>query len=241
MPRLLPVVLAVVIAHATPTAMTAEDQAWLIVVDDLHVPFVHTGRLRTLLRAIADELIQEGDRYLFRASGPSAESLTTSELTDDRRLAASAIKVMTGNALKDTDILSTGSRTSAVNEVLYRGNAALDAAEEALSALTRDAARRQALVYVSSGYDIETFPALAERVKTFARRARENSITIFAIDARGFETVSVPDPRIADASLRYAAARRRSLNMMAEESGGFVIDNPNEPGPDLARISAKMQ
>ena len=54
---------------------------------------------------------------------------------------------MTGNALKDTDILSTGSATSAVSEVLYRANVALDAADEAVLALTRDAAQRKAIIY----------------------------------------------------------------------------------------------
>ena len=29
--------------------------------------------------------------------------------------------------------------------------------------------------------------------------------------------------------------------MMVEETGGFVIDKTNEPGPDLARISAQMR
>ena len=202
MTRLLLVVLATVVALAPQVVVhtsAATDNAWLIFVDDLHVSFVHTGRLRDLLRTVAAELIQDGDRYLFRANGPSAVSLITGTLTDDRDLAASAIKVMTGNALKDTDILATGSGTATVDEVLYRANVALDAADEAVFALTRDAAPRQAIIYVSSGYDIETFPALAERVRTLARRARENNITIFAIDARGFVPSSIPDPRIADA------------------------------------------
>ena len=166
--------------------------------------------------------------------------VTTGTLSDDRGLVASAIKMMTGNGLKETDILATGSGTAALDEVLYRANVALDAADEAIFALTRDAAPRQAIIYVSSGYDIETFPALAERVRTLARRARENNITIFAIDTRGLPS-SIPDPRIADALLRYTTATRRSLGMMAEETGGFVIDKASDPRPDLARISAQMR
>ena len=138
---------------------------------------------------------------------------------------------MTGNALKDTNILATGSGTPAVDEVLYRANVALDAADEAVFALTRDAAPRQAIIYVSSGYDIETFPALAERVRALARRARENNITIFAIDTRGFATFAVPIRVSTGALLRYTTATRRSLSMMVEETGGFVIDKANEPAP----------
>ena len=245
MTRLFLVVLATMVALAPQIVVrtsAATDNAWLIFVDDLHVSFVQTGRLRDLLRTVAAELIQEGDRYLFRANGPSAVSVTASALTDDRDLASSAIKVMTGNALKDTDILLPGSGTPAVNEVLYRANVALDAADEAVFALTRDAAPRQAIIYVSSGYDIETFPALAERVRALARRARENNITIFAIDTRGFASLTPPDPRIdADALLRYTTATRRSLSIMVEETGGFVIDKSHEPRPDLGRINAQMR
>jgi hypothetical protein len=235
MPRSITLALAAILAVAAPAVTpAAADHAWLIVVDDLHVPFVQTGRLRTLLRAIAAELFEEGDRYLFRANGPSAASLSIGALTDDRDVAASAIKVMTGNGLKDIDILPA---RQGMNEVLYRANIALDAAEEALFALTGDAAPHQAIVYVSSGYDVETFPQLAERVTTFARRARENNISIFAIDARAFETSPIPDPRID----RYRIATRRSLAMMTEETGGFVIERPNEPGPGLKRIAEQMR
>ena len=221
---------------------TTTDNAWLIVVDDLHVAFVQTGRLRDLLRKVAGALIHEGDRYLFRATGPSAVSLKTSALTDDRELGTAAIKMMSGNALKDSDILLAGTNTNAGNEVLYRANVALDAAEESLSVLTTDAAPRQAVLYVSNGYDVDTYPALAERVRRFARRARENNITIFPIDARGLEGTPLLDTRIpADVLQDLRTATYRSLAMMAEESGGFVMDRPNAPGAELARISARMR
>jgi hypothetical protein len=240
MPRRVALAFAAVLSlAATQTvarASATDDTAWVIVVDDLHTPFVQTGRMRDLLRKVAAELIQEGDRYQFRASGPSAASLKTDALTDDRSLASSAIKMMTGNALKDRDILAVRSSAAAVNEVLYRANTALDAAEEAVFALTREAAPHQAIVYVSSGYDVGAFPALSERVRRLATRARENNITIFVIDARGFNLADL-DPSIDTST----TATRRSLNMMAEETGGFVIDRLIEPGTELKRINAQMR
>ena len=237
--RLAPVVLAAALALAERTDvgnLGAADNAWLILVDDLHLSFTQTGRLRDLLRKVAAELIQDGDRYELRASGPSAASLTTGALTDDRSLASSAIKFMTGNGLNDSDLLASGALTFS-GEVLYRANTALDAAEEAVFALTREAAPRQAIVYVSSGYDVEAFPAIAARVSAVARRARENNITIFPIDARGFAALPIPDPRL-DAQI---IATRRSLSMIAADTGGFVIERLIEPGPDLKRISAQMR
>lgn len=245
MTRLVAVVLGVVFAFAgTPSVhtSTSTENAWLIVVDDLHVPFAQTGRLRDLLRRVAAELIQEGDRHLFRASGPSGTSLTSEALTDDRSLAASAIKFMTGNGLKDWDIFVALPGASAADEVVYRANTALDAADDAIYVLTRDAAPRQAIVYVSGGYDVESYPAIAARVRAFARRARENNITIFPIDARGFGSLIEPDPRLdADTLLRYTTALRRSLTVMAEETGGFVIERPNEPASGLKHIAEQMR
>jgi len=230
MPRVIAVTLAAVLGISTqPT-----DNAWVFLVDDLHIAFAQTGRLRDLLRIAARELIQDGDRYLFRASGPSAVSRTTA-MSDDRESIASTINSVTGNGLKAFDIAFAPSN----DEVVYRANIALDAALEAVYALTGDAARRQAIIYVSSGYDIVTFPALEERIRAFARRARENNITIFAIDWRSFE---LPDPRVdADTWERYLASTRRSLTLMTEESGGFVIERANEPSLDLKRIGTQMR
>jgi len=234
MPRVIAVMLAAVLGISTQET----DNAWVFFVDDLHISFAQTGRLRDLLRTAAKELVQEGDRYLFRASGPSARSLTTamSALSADRESITSTIKFMTGNGLKPQDIGMSYSGTPSTNEVLYRANVSLDAAESTIYPLTGDPARRQAIIYVSSGYDVETFPALEERVRAFARRARENNITIFAIDPRGLGSDLLAGPF----EERYVASTRSSLTMLTEE-GGFVIERANEPALDLKRINTQMR
>jgi hypothetical protein len=229
MPRVIAVTLAAVLGVSTqPT-----DNAWVFLVDDLHIAFVQTGRLRDLLRKAAGELIQDGDRYLFRASGRSAISLSNA-MTIDRDVIATTIKFMSGSGLKASDMTS--------DELVYRANLALDAAEAAVYALTGDAARRQAIVYVSSGYDVESFPALEDRVKTVALRAREHNITIFAIDARGLDPNPLLDERV-DPVLweRYTISTRRSLSLLTGETGGFVIERANEPLLDLKRIATLMR
>jgi hypothetical protein len=80
--------------------------------------------------------------------------------------------------------------------------------------------------------------ALAPRAGTTSRSS--------AIDARAFETSPIPDPIpdppiSADALLRYRTATRRSLTMITEETGGFVIESPNALGPGLAKIAAQMR
>ena len=68
-------VIVVAVAAVAGISTQAADRTWLFVVDDLHTEFVHTGRLRDLLRGAASELIHDGDAYQLRASGPSARSM----------------------------------------------------------------------------------------------------------------------------------------------------------------------
>ena len=91
----------------------ATDNAWLIVVDDLHIDFVHTGRLRTLLRAVVSKLVLDGDLYELLATGPSKSTpqTTASDLLE------LAIRSMIGNSLKFVDTLGTVAGSSAEYEV----------------------------------------------------------------------------------------------------------------------------
>lgn len=245
MPRCAAAVLAAVIALAPhATAVTSDrttaaiDNAWLIVVDDLHIDFVNTGRLRSLLRAVASELIHDGDLFELRTTGPSTATLQTSE----RDRLEPAIKGMTGSGLKATDTLGAVWRASAWDEVLYRADVALATATDAMHAFAIGDGNRKAIIYISKGYDLDALPGLGDRVTAFARRAREDGITIFAIDARSMAVAAPLDPRVDPAeSRRYTAATRRSLTMIAENAGGFVIEMSNEPAADLQRISFQMR
>ena len=232
--RLIAVTLAAVALVAQPA-----DRAWLFLVDDLHIEFMHTGRLRDLLRTAAKELIGDGDRYLLRASGPSGSGSVAA--TADRDLIVPAIRFMTGNGLKAIDI-TRNPAPAAVREVLYRDNVSLDTFDNAVTALAAEEAPRKAMILVSWGFDIEGFPAIADRLDALASRARASGIAIFAIDARGFGADLLPDPRVdASAWQRYLDSTRRSLSLIAEGTGGFVVERVSEPHADLNRIAAQMR
>jgi hypothetical protein len=198
MARPITVILSLVFAIATidsrASAKTA-DNAWLLVVDDLHIDFVNTGRLRSLLRAAAGRLIREGDSYQFAATGPSGKVPMAAAHVIDRMLIETMIRAMTGNALKDGDALVQPS-----DEPRVRATRALDAIEGALSTFISDSSGRKTMVYVGKGYYVDALPAIAERIAAVVRRARDNDVTIFSIDARGFGRELLRDPRI-DADL----------------------------------------
>ena len=68
-----------------PPARPANDAAgriFLIFVDDLHLDFRNTGRIRDLFKKISDELVHEGDMFGIVSTGPSSIAI---DLTYDRR------------------------------------------------------------------------------------------------------------------------------------------------------------
>lgn len=73
---------------AAAQATVPHGTTWLIFLDDMHLDFRNTGRLRGLLKTIASELIQNGDEFGIRSSHPASALL---DLTSDRRLLEAAI------------------------------------------------------------------------------------------------------------------------------------------------------
>src|SRR5215510_4044037 len=76
---------------------------FLFFVDDLHLQFHNTGRVRDLFKRISKELVHDGDMFGIVSSGPSSIAI---DMTYDKMRLEEAIKKMTGNELKPTDIIN---------------------------------------------------------------------------------------------------------------------------------------
>ena len=90
-----------------PPARPASDSSgriFLIFVDDLHMNFRDTGRIRELFKKITQELVHEGDLFGMVSSGPSSIVV---DLTYDRKRLDEAIRKISGAALKPDEIIST--------------------------------------------------------------------------------------------------------------------------------------
>src|SRR5215207_10090430 len=80
----------------------AAGRIFIIFVDDLHLDFRNTGRIRDLFKKIATELVHEGDMFAIVSSGPASIEIP---LTYDRRRLDEALKKVTGGGLKPSEIL----------------------------------------------------------------------------------------------------------------------------------------
>src|SRR4051812_25833654 len=135
-------------------ATDAAGRIFLIFVDDLHLDFRNTGRIRDLFKKISDELVHEGDMFGIVSTGPSSISI---DLTYDRRRLAEAIKKISGSGLAPKDILDVPQGQQGPPEVRHRAHVAFATATDMMRQLEQVHNRRKAFIYVSNGYDLDPF------------------------------------------------------------------------------------
>src|SRR5436305_2654545 len=127
---------------------------FLFFVDDLHLQFHNTGRVRELFKKISKELVHDGDMFGIVSSGPSSIAV---DMTYDKSRLDEAIKKIAGNELKPTDIINGSSGAEGPSEVRDRAHVAFSTVNDLLNNLESVHNRRKALVYVSDGYDFNPF------------------------------------------------------------------------------------
>jgi len=132
----------------------AAGRIFLLFVDDLHLDFRNTGRIRELFKKIAKDLIHEGDMFGVVSTGPSSLAI---DLTYDRSRLDEAIKKISGAGLKPSDIIQGPESAEGPSEVRYRAHVAFSTAYDLMKNLEQVHNRRKALIYVSNGYDFNPF------------------------------------------------------------------------------------
>ncbi len=132
----------------------AAGRVFLIFIDDLHLDFQNTPRVRELIKKMLRNLVHEGDMFGIVSTGTSSIS---EQLTYDRQVLEGAISRATGGALKPEDIIK-GQQTQQGNaELRYRAHVAFSTAYDLMKNLEQVRNRRKAVIYISSGYDFNPF------------------------------------------------------------------------------------
>ena len=140
-------------AESRPTS-DASGRIFLIFVDDLHLDFRNTGRIRELFKKIAKDLIHDGDMFGIVSTGPSSLAI---DMTYDRKRLDQAIEKISGAGLSPKDILETPDGSQGPPEVRYRAHVAFSTAYDIMGNLEQVHNRRKAFIYVSNGYDFNPF------------------------------------------------------------------------------------
>jgi VWFA-related protein len=132
----------------------ASGRIFLIFVDDLHMDFRNTGRIRDLFKKISKELVHDGDMFGIVSSGPSSIAI---DMTYDRKRLDEAINKISGSGLKPQEIIETPDGSQGPPEVRYRAHVAFSTAYDVLEKMEQVHNRRKAFIYVSNGYDFDPF------------------------------------------------------------------------------------
>jgi VWFA-related protein len=143
----------IILPAARPTN-DAAGRIFIIFVDDLHLDFRNTGRIRDLFKKISTELVHEGDMFAIVSTGPSSIEIP---LNYDRRRLDEARNKIAGNALKPQDILDAPEGADGPAELKYRAHVAFSTAYDMLKGLEQVHNRRKAFIYISNGYDFNPF------------------------------------------------------------------------------------
>ena len=218
----------IILPAARPTN-DAAGRIFIIFVDDLHLDFRNTGRIRDLFQKVADELVHEGDMFAVVSSGPSSIEIP---LTYDRRRLAEAKKKIAGSALKPQEILEAPDGAQGPPEIRYRAHTAMSTVYDMLKGLEQVPHRRKAFIYISNGYDFNPF--VTSRTKSvnerFQRLSRGEDDGSGSSDTNPFE---LQGNRFAEADLvselaeLTRQANRANVTLYTIDPRGLV------GGPDL--------
>ncbi len=132
----------------------AAGRVFLLFVDDLHMDFQNTPRIREIFRKMLKNLIHDGDMWGMVSTGTSSISI---DLTYDRALLDDAINRISGNGLKPTEIIKGQQGADGPVELQYRAHVAFTTANSLMQNLEKLHNRRKAVIWVSSGYDFNPF------------------------------------------------------------------------------------
>ena len=128
----------------------------IFVIDDLHLEFRDTPRIRRLFRDMAKELVHDGDLFGIVSTGTSSIAI---DLTYDRSRMEEAANKITGGGLKPSEIIEQSSTGETPQEVMHRANVAFETVYDMLNNLQQTQHRRKAVVLISNGYDFDPFAA----------------------------------------------------------------------------------
>ena len=126
----------------------------IFVIDDLHLEFRDTHRIRRLFRDMAKELVHDGDLFGIVSTGTSSIAI---DLTYDRSRMEEAANKITGGGLKPSEIIQQSSTGETPQEVMHRANVAFETVYDMLNNLQQTQHRRKAVVLISNGYDFDPF------------------------------------------------------------------------------------
>lgn len=213
---------------AVQEAHAVDARRWLVLIDDLHLDFRRTGHIRAAIAAVTRPLLDAGVLAGVRTDGPSFMALTIAP-GSPWSVVADAVKRVTGNGLKPSDIIQAPDP----RELVYRARHARLAIETLVGA---EAATPPVVLLVSTGYRTDV-PEVSAQLTELAAAAGRARVPIVVLDPQLLVDPE-PDPRVTDRELaQHRRATSASLELLAHDTGGTMW----QPGDDVASVLRRLR
>jgi hypothetical protein len=215
----------------------AASRLFLIVVDDLHIDFRSTARIRwDLMKRLLQLTARAGDKVRMVSTGYSSVDVPP---TSDPAVVQAALARITGGGLRPAEILDGKSR----DELVRRAQVTLRTVTQAIEAMPAADGKGNVVLLVTGGFDLSPRTeraALVTELEELTRTANRVGATIYAFDARAL--VGTPEPLLtgidADAWNAYLEAARTSLRTLVEATRGRTVVTLGEVDDAFAQIDA---
>lgn len=222
-------ILAVLLAVAGLGRTQAEERVFLLFVDDLHLEFRSTPRVRELMtRRILPMVSRDGSLVGLVTTGYSSVAI---KATRDQEALLSGIPMITGSALPPDEILDP----RGTGESLRRATIAIATARDAIKTMASVSEGHKAMIYLSGGYGGQD---VAADLLDLASEAHRAGVAIHAFEARGLVGASGPPPSPANDAAWQAYSREAydSLLRLADSTGGQMVSTQGEVDAAIAQM-----
>jgi hypothetical protein len=229
MRRLSALTFAAFLATAAVWAQTPERRAFLLAVDDLHLDFRSTPRVRTILQDIVKRA-REDDVWALVTTGLSSVRVNPGPAS----AVLEAVGHVAGNEVAARESLNAFGDADRATIIRRRASGADAMIGLAISYFARTTRGPLNIVYLTDGYDARMVPALSEVVRNTAE-TRSRFVVVAVRDV-----IPAPDPPgdvKPDEWAAYLDARRTSIRALAEQTGGTAVFSRDELDAALTRLS----
>lgn len=207
-------------------ATAVPGRIFLIFIDDLHLDFASTPRLRQLLTDTLETLIHEGDMFGIVSTGHSSIS---EQLTYNRQVLESSIERIRGGGLTPQEIIQANQSSQGPAELRHRVHVAFSTANALMKNLEAVHNRRKAVLYFSSGYDFNPF---AE--SRLAEQARRMQVETADLQTDPFVRSQQSSQALGEADLIHELAELTRAANRANATFYTIDPRGLDAGPDIA-------
>jgi VWFA-related protein len=234
-------------------AQAFDGRIYILVLDDAHVQFQHTPRVKAAARRFIEQNLGAND--LMAVVHVQGKAENSQEFTSSKRLLLAAVDKFFGKAERSATLeraqqsmngagrrqgLGGGGGDPLEQKRAFDARATIDELQAVADWFGSVRGRKKTILLVSEGidYDVEDVfhkndaSLLIDRTRDLIRSATRSGVTIYGIDPRGLtdqgdQSIELSGPGGFRGLQNELRLQQNSLRTFAEETGGFAVLNTN--------------